>query len=421
MEIPECLQYLYNKETDSGQNKGSSEENQSIKSNMKMTESQKYEYSKNAIAVNSKIVDFYNIYYLASKLTTDRTKINASPKTQPNLLNIFYRQIACITLKENKMFYSEFASDFLSSLIKDCPSQVTALGKSMFMDYLNSPIFFNTTLKILVNLKNFISCFVEFYPEILSELIKNTNTGFLFLSGNEDDKIRTLRRMSFVIYSCEKDQFRKDFDNIQEKAKLYLTSYKDNNKLEAEIFLMMRILFLRFSHEGVMKMIKDLWPIIFTELIENIKNKERNQHVNLLIESFKFIELLSLANVEEFTLYQWIFLLDTFNMKDLDTRNAESLLSEVLKKESRIFKPIALDIIGKEDMGVNDELIEGEHKGKRELVICPKNETLEELQEAVKKFFYSIGDMNNYKVEFNLKQIEEVIEKDFIDDKVVKK
>ena len=170
-----------------------------------------------------------------------------------------------------------------------------------------------------------------------------------------------------------------------------------------------------------MKMIKDLWPIIFTELIENVKNKERNQHVNLLIESFKFIELLSLANVEEFTLYQWIFLLDTFNMKDLDTRNAESLLSEVLKKESRIFKPIALDIIGKEDMGVNDELIEGEHKGKRELVICPKNETLEELQEAVKKFFYSIGDMNNYKVEFNLKQIEEVIEKDFIDDKVVKK
>jgi len=462
LDIPECLQYLYNKETDSGQNKGVKEEDQSIKSNMKMSESHKYDYSKNPPSVNSKIVDFYNIYYSASKLTTDRTKIKLSPKTQPNLLNIFYRQIACITLEENyysilinlygdpnaikknlteiirhlinllkansqeredetMMFYSEFASDFLSSLIKDCPSQVTALGKSMFMEYLNSPTFFNTTLKILVNLKKFISCFVEFYPEILSELIKNTNTGFLFLSGNDDDKIRTLRRMSFVIYSCEKDQFRKDFDNIQEKAKLYLTSYKGNNKLEAEIFLMMRILFLRFSHEGVMRMIKDLWPIIFTELIENVKNSERNQHVNLLIESFKFIELLSLANVEEFTLYQWIFLLDTFNMKDLDTRNPESLLSEVLKKESRIFKPIALDLIGKEDMGVNDEIIEGEHKGKRNLVICPKNETLEELQESVKKFFYSIGDMNNYKVEFNLKQIEEVIEKDFIDDKEVKK
>ena len=461
-EIPECLQYLYNKETDSGQNKGIKEEVQSIKTSLKLTESQKYEYSKNAPSVISKIVDFYNIYYSASKLTTDRTKINSSPKTQPILLNLFYRQITCITLKENyysilinlygepnafkknlteiirhlfnllkansqeredetKMFLSEFASDFLASLVKDCPSQVTALGKSMFMEYLNSQTFFNTTLKILVNLKKFISCFVEFCPEILSELIKNTNTGFLFLSGSDEDKIKTLRRISFVIYSCEKDKFRKDFDNIQEKAKQYLTSYKGNNKLEAEIFLMMRILFLRFSHEGVMKMIKDLWPIIFTELIENIKNKERSQNVNLLIESFKFIELLSLANVEEFTLYQWIFLLDTFNMKDLDTKNAESLLSEVLKKESKIFKPIALDIIGKDDMGASDEIIEGKHNGKRELVICPRNETLEELQEAVKTFFHSIGDMNNYKVEFNLKQIEEVIEKDFIDDKVVKK
>lgn len=225
-----------------------------------------------------------------------------------------------------------------------------------------------------------------------------------------------------MLYIVAKKILSKDFDNIQEKAKLFLTGYKDNNKLEAEIFFMLRILFLRFSHEGVMKMIKDLWPIIFAELIENFKNKSRNNQVNLLIESFKFIELLSLANVEEFSLYQWIFLLDTFNMKELDTRNPESLLSDLLKKESKIFKPIAVDIIGKEDnINVNDDLIEGRHKGKSELLVCPKNETLEELQNAVKQFFYSIGDMNTYKVELNLVQIENVIENDFIDQKTIKK
>ena len=73
----------------------------------------------------------------------------------------------------------------------------------------------------------------------------------------------------------------------------------------------MRMLFLRFSHDGVMQMIRDLWPIIFTELIENILNKKRNKDFNLLLESFKFIELLSLVNIEEFSLYQWIFMLDT--------------------------------------------------------------------------------------------------------------
>ena len=54
---------------------------------------------------------------------------------------------------------------------------------------------------------------------------------------------------------------------------------------------MMRVLFLRFSHEEVMKIIKDLWPIIFMELIQNIENPKRNNDIDLVIESFKFIEL----------------------------------------------------------------------------------------------------------------------------------
>ena len=458
---PEFIPQFYNKNTDSGQNQNTvDKESTSLKEKEKqnMTENQKYE----SISENSSLIgDFFNLYFSFAKLITEREQINNSPKTTPTFLNRFNRQIACLTLKENfysiliniyedpifckknltdiirqlinllkanaqernddeKMFNAEFASEFLSSLMKDCPSQVTLCGKGMFMDYLNQPTFFYTTTKILRNLRTFISLSVKYYPDILSELIRNINSGFLFISGSDEDKMNTLRRISFVIYSCEKDTFRKDFDNIKDKAKLFLTGYKDNNKLEAEIFLMMRILFLRFSHEGVMKMIKDLWPIIFTELIENIKNKTRNQHVNLLIESFKFIELLSLANVEEFSLYQWIFILDTFNMKDLDTRNPESLLSDLLKKESKIFKPIAVDIIAKDNLTVNDEMIEGKHKGKNQLIVCPENESLEELQKAVIKFFYSIGDMNKYKVELDYAQIEKIIEKDFIGKRVTK-
>ena len=460
---PEHIPQLYNKNTNSEQNQNTDEEEDSLslkkKDSLNMTENQKVESTSENL---SQIGNFLNLYFSASKLFNEREDINASPKSPPIFLNRFYRQITCMTLKENfysiliniyvdpiacrknlsdiikqlinllkanseerkdedKMFNAEFASEFLSSLMKDCPSQVTFCGKSMFMDYLNQPTFFCTTTKILRNLRTFISLSVKYYPEILSELIRNINSGFLFISGSDEDKMNTLRRISFVIYSCEKDTFRKDFDNIKDKAKLFLTGYKDNNKLEAEIFLMMRILFLRFSHEGVMKMIKDLWPIIFNELIENIKNKTRNKNVNLLIESFKFIELLSLANVEEFSLYQWIFILDTFNMKDLDTRNPESLLSELLKKESKIFKPIAVDIIDKDNLLVNEEMIEGRHMGKSQLLVCPENESLEELQKAVIKFFYSIGDMNKYKVELDYAQIENIIEKDFIDKRVNKK
>ena len=70
-----------------------------------------------------------------------------------------------------------------------------------------------------------------------------------------------------------------------------LGSDNKNDKLKDEIFLMMRVLFLRFSHEEVMKIIKDLWPIIFMELIQNIENPKRNNDIDLVIESFQFIEL----------------------------------------------------------------------------------------------------------------------------------
>ena len=456
---PEFELYLYNKAVDSGQNQTINEENN--EQNHIIENQTNIPDQSLSTGINSKVNDFFDVYYCAVKLCSERIILSSIPLQSNDVLNTFYRQIACITLKENfykilqnmyddpslyrknlteiirqlinllktnsqkkdsnSMFYAEFASNFLYTLMRDCPSQVTLCGKSLIMDYLNDPTFFVTTPKILRNLRNFISLFVQYYPEIISELIRNINAGFLFIGGNDEDKIKTLRRISFVIYSCQKDTFRKDFDNIKEKAKSFLTGYKDNSKLEGEIFLMMRILFLRFSHEGVMKMIKDLWPIIFTELIENIKEEKRNKQVSLVIESFKFIELLSLANVEEFSLYQWIFLLDTFNMKDLDTRNPESLLSEILKKESKVFRPIALDILNKDNLIVNDEMIEGKNKGKSELLVCPIRETLEDLQKAVKQFFYSIGDMNTYKVELNYDQIEDVIEKDFLDDGVMNK
>ena len=134
---------------------------------------------------------------------------------------------------------------------------VTACGKYMFMDYLKEPYFFMTKPKTLRNFRKFISILVVNYPEILSELIRNINSGFFLFGGSDEDKIKTLRRISFVIYSCDKDKFRNDFDNIKDKAKLFLTSYKDNSRLEQEIFLMMRILFLRRCYENDKRFMAD--------------------------------------------------------------------------------------------------------------------------------------------------------------------
>ena len=108
-------------------------------------------------------------------------------------------------------------------------------------------------------------------------------------------------------------------------------------------------------------------------------------------------------------------------MKDLDTRDSKSLLSDLLQRERKIFRPISIEIIRKGNIDVNDEIIKGRQAGKSQLLVIPEKETLEDLQKAVKKFFYSIGDMNTYKVELNYDQIEDVIEKDFIDERIPNK
>ena len=407
-------------------------------------------------SIKGSVNKFYHHYCFSAKLSSeyidaDQQIIDTIELTK---LNEYYRKVSFITLKENFAkiisfiyydnlnnqkkyltevikglitlikektddFLSEFSSDFLVSLMKDCPKNTTSCGKNLFKDYLNDPSFFETKPKMIRNWRRIISSSVKYYPELLTDLINNIDNGFLFLKGNDDEKMKTLRRISFVIYSCEKDTFHSQFDVIREKAKEFLSGYNNNVLLESEIFLMMRILFLRFSHEGVMKMIKDLWPIIFMELIMNIEDEERNKKVKLVLESLKFIELLSLANIEEFTLYQWIFIMDTFDMQNLNIKNENSLLFHLMVNEKKIFRPITVNLLNMDDLNdVDDKLLEGNHKSKSELYIKIKNESVQDLHKAVKKYFYSIGDMNSYKVYVNYEQIEEVIEKDFIAEKV---
>ena len=395
---------------------------------------------------------FYEDYY--SELTKSSeysVELDSANDADPGILNLIYRQLAMITLKENYFklytcifgeklneikkqlteilkgiiylikskdsFLKECASDFLVSLMEDCPKQVTKHGKDLIMNYFNDPTFFNTDRINLHNWRKIIAYYADSYPEIITDLLNNIDGKSVFSSKtNENDKIRILRRISFVIYSCKKDTFSKQFDLIQAKAKDLLSGYSSNsnNRLEGEIFLIMRILFLRFSHEGVMKMIRDLWPIIFTELIQNIEDENRNKYINLVAESFKFIELLSLANIEEFSLYEWIFIIDTYNMDYLDTRKEDSIINRLLMSDNKSFKPLAINILAKGNLEMNDSLLKGKHKGKSELYIRTKKDTFEELFKGVKKFFFSIGDMNSYKVPVNFEQIEQIIEDDFI-------
>jgi len=134
---------------------------------------------------------------------------------------------------------------------------------------------------------------------------------YFFSKDGDKIKTRALRRVSFIIYACEKDHFSSKLGLILEKVKEVITTYSENPVLESEIFLMIRVMFLRFSHENLVETLRLLWPIIFGELVSIIKEKKKTTTFDLSVNSLKLIELLSLANMEEFGLYQWMFMLDS--------------------------------------------------------------------------------------------------------------
>ena len=351
-----------------------------------------------------------NFYPLIKALFQDNIKVVSKYYNE-----IISKLLQIIKQVESGHIYCEFAHKFLEDLMEKSPTNVSTCGKDVLIEYINTPKLFKSTASELHEWKNIIKLFAKNYKDILKDLINDMNDKNIFVKKTEEEKSKTLRRVSFVIYSCGRDDFSANFALIKSKAKELLSDFSTNNNLEKEIFLLLRMLFLRFSHDAVMQMIRDLWPIIFTELVKNIisyKDKNQKNNFTSVIESFKFIELLSLVNIEEFSLYQWIFLFDTFDVKDCDIKN-KSLSKELLLDGNNLFKPLTFEIIKDDVSNLNDEVLEGKKKAKNELIIDAEKEG--KFRKQLYEFYYSIGDMNSFKIEANYNQIAENIEKDFID------
>jgi hypothetical protein len=368
-----------------------------------------------------------NLYYKNIIIIYDKNK-----KELKNIFSDFIKILFNYINKKDSELYLEISLSILNKLISLNPSLFTSIAKQNIMDFFSMNNFFDTNKTNLNLWKNIIKNLLENHHGIIKDLIEQLdNNGILFLKATDNFKIRrTLRRISFVIYSCEIDTFNKELFKIKEKVKTLLTQYSDNEQIECEIFLMLRILFLRFSHENVKDMIKVLWPIIFTELTSIVTNKKKNGVTYLLLkESFKFIELLSLVNIEEFNLYEWIFMLDTFDRENLDIKKEDSLINKI-KKDKLNFKPFCMKINMDLDNSDNSELIKGNNKEKNELIIVDKNlmgnsnnyeiinneeeDENKKLTNLIKKFFFSIGDMNSYKTNINYNQIEQCYVQDFL-------
>ena len=389
---------------------------------------------------------FYKIYMKICLLASSYENIEKRNKIYPDDLQLNYRNISLLTLKflffkiyksigkdlyspfksmlkqilnnitNPEKFISEVSIQFLNKLIHENSEKVCQVSGSNILEFFLKDTFFQTSFVKLRNWRKIIAKYSEENKDIINNLIKNLEGG-LFSKNENNYKVKILRRICFVIYSSKVDAFSKNLNVIKDKIKEFFTEY-NSREIEKELFLMLRILFIRFSHENILEMIRQLWPIIFNEIVKNLENKvtDKNTLDEFKLETFKFIELLSLKNIEEFSLYQWIFIIDTFDLERLNFQKKDSLL-QIILNQPLIFRPFSIDCC----LFWNDceNYMISNKKAKSKLVINidynNKKDMLEGLDGKIKKFFFSIGDMNNYKGDVDENNIEEVIEKDFIE------
>ena len=125
-------------------------------------------------------------------------------------------------------------------------------------------------------------------------------------------------------------------------------------------------------------------------------------------------------------------MLDTFDRKNLDINKEDSLINKI-KKDKLNFKPLCMKIKMDLNNSDNSDLIKGNNKEKNELIIVDNNlfknknneyeiisnedvDKEKKLTNLIKKFFFSIGDMNSYKTNINYNQIEQCYVQDFLGD-----
>lgn len=166
------------------------------------------------------------------------------------------------------------------------------------------------------------------------------NSGFFFFKSNENFRTISLQRLSFFLYSCERDTFQSKLKVIISHVKELYVELKDIPHLEYQALLIIRVLFIRFSHENLYEIIRQLWPMIYADIINRLKN---NKNIDVIYSIMKFIEFLSVVNTEYFSIFQWALIQDTTDINKLVLNN--NILDG---NSSNMFKPFSMCIFKKD-------------------------------------------------------------------------
>ncbi|KAJ3572176.1 hypothetical protein NP233_g3254 [Leucocoprinus birnbaumii] len=151
------------------------------------------------------------------------------------------------------------------------------------------------------------------FPELTSR-VATAPSANIFTNREYEMLLRSLnvRRLSFVVFTGEKNHFLTQLPVIQEKLVDILRNVTAP-VVQSEVFLCVRVLLCRLSKNNL----TSFWPVLLTELYRIFEQvmttlpSDGSEDLQLVLAACKCLDLLITLQIEEFQIYQWIFITDT--------------------------------------------------------------------------------------------------------------
>jgi len=212
----------------------------------------------------------------------------------------------------------ECASELLYAQLDASRSFLIKEYKTNILHIFDTNDFFKCTKQTLKYWSKIIDWVVSMDKgDLFTEYVNKVSSGsFLFRKDNETKhKIKAFERICFIIYSGEVDKYYGDqmYALLEKMGEVIKNAESSHPSLLILILFCLRVLILRLSPPNLTELLRHIWPILLT-LMMQIFNRNNQKNPNLILAALKLLEIMSIVQLEEFYINQWIFVFDYFGL-----------------------------------------------------------------------------------------------------------